>query len=98
MFHLTITELTHGLMLNGKRIIQPNGMLKLIKLHMVLTMHLCNNLLQQYQIITIEKTPGLTHNMKKLTLPNGRPRLLKSLKVGTTLLLKEEAIEFQETL
>ena len=97
MFHPTIIELTHGLMLNGKRIIQPNGMPKLIKLLMVLTMLLCNNLPQQSQIITTESTLGLIHNMKKLTLPSGRLRLLKSLKVDTTLLLKDHSLKPQQS-
>jgi hypothetical protein len=79
-----------GLTHNMKKLIQLNGMPKLLPKPMVLMMLLCKDLPQLSQIITTESMPGPILNTKKLILPNGKQRLLKLLKVDTTLPLKED--------
>jgi hypothetical protein len=104
MSQITTTESTPGLIHNTKKLIQPNGKQKLLKLLKVDTKlppkedQEVNSLKPQMsQITTTESMPGLIHNTKKLTQLNGKQKLLKLLKVDTMSLLKKDP-EFQETL
>jgi hypothetical protein len=97
MSQITTTESMPGLIHNTKKLIQPSGKQKLLKLLKVDTksppkedIDLNSLKPQMFQITTIESMPGLIHNTKKLIQPSGKQKLLRSPKVDTMSPPKED--------
>jgi hypothetical protein len=97
MSQITTTESMPGLIHNTKKLIQPSGKQKLLKLLKVDTksppkedIDLNSLKPQMFQITTIESMLGLTHNTKKPTQLSGKLKLLRSPKVDTMSPPKED--------